>query len=73
MVIGGIFIVIIIFVISLGVGFFLAKKKFEKWILKNPPLNKKMIKELYKQLGKIPKEQDINMMLNSINRYNQTK
>ena len=50
-------------------GFFLAKKYFEKQIKKNPPINEKMIRAMFMQMGRKPSETQIKQVMNSMNRY----
>ena len=50
-------------------GFFLARKYFQKQIEKNPPINEKMIRAMFLQMGRKPSETQIKQVMNSMNRY----
>ena len=58
---------IIIFVIGLlaggVIGFFIARKQFIKYQKENPPINEKMIRDLYAQMGRKPSEKQIRQIL----------
>jgi hypothetical protein len=50
--------------IGLGVGFFITKKIFEKQLRDNPIINEQMIRTLYAQVGKKPKETEVRKIMN---------
>jgi len=54
-------------VIGLVIGFFLAKHYFEKQLKENPPINEKMIRAMYNQMGRKPKEADIKAIMKTFN------
>ena len=47
-------------------GFFLARKYFQKQIEKNPPINEKMIRAMFMQMGRKPSEAQIKAVMNSM-------
>ncbi|MBQ4060890.1 MAG: YneF family protein [Bacilli bacterium] len=47
-------------------GFFLARKYFQKQIEKNPPINEKMIRAMFLQMGRKPSEAQIKAVMNSM-------
>jgi uncharacterized protein YneF (UPF0154 family) len=51
------------------VGFFLARKMFVNQLKKNPPINEKMIRAMFMQMGRKPSESQIKQVMNSMNRY----
>ncbi|AZK44454.1 MULTISPECIES: YneF family protein [Erysipelothrix] len=58
------------FVLGLLVGgvvaFFLSKKYFEKQLKENPPINEKMIRAMYMQMGRKPSEAQIRQIMKSM-------
>ena len=65
------FIVVIILVLLAGggIGFFLARAWFKRYLEKNPPVNENMIKEMMRQMGRTPSQKQVNQILNSMNQY----
>ena len=51
------------------VGFFVARKLFAAQLKKNPPINEKMIRAMFLQMGRKPSESQIRQVMNSMNRY----
>lgn len=47
-------------------GFFLARKKFEKELRENPPINEKMIRAMFMQMGRKPSEAQIKSIMKSV-------
>ena len=47
-------------------GFFLARQYFQKQIEKNPPINEKMIRAMFLQMGRKPSEAQIKAVMNSM-------
>ena len=50
-------------------GFFVTKKLFTDQMKKNPPINEKMIRAMFLQMGRKPSETQIKQVMNSMNRY----
>lgn len=48
-------------------GFYFTKKKFEKEIKENPPINEKMVRAMFLQMGRKPSEAQIRQIMKSIN------
>lgn len=48
-------------------GFYFTKKKFEKELRENPPINEKMIRAMFMEMGRKPNETQIKRIMKSIN------
>ena len=61
---------ILYFVIGALVGavaaYFLTRKNFEKQLKENPPINEKMIRAMYAQMGRKPSEAQIRAIMKSM-------
>lgn len=66
--VGG-FVGIVIGVLILGgvAGFFLARFLIKKEMQKNPPINEKMIRVMFKQMGRTPSEKQIREIMKNMN------
>ena len=53
-------------VIGAAISFFVTKKKFEKQLKENPPINEKMIRAMYSQMGRKPSESQIRAIMKSM-------
>ncbi len=51
------------------IGFFVSRKLFASQLKKNPPINEKMIRAMFLQMGRKPSETQIRQVMNSMNRY----
>ena len=49
------------------ITFFLTKKKFEKELKENPPITEKMIRAMFLQMGRKPREAQIRQIMKSVN------
>jgi len=47
-------------------GFFLARKYLMNQIKKNPPINEKMIRAMFREMGRKPSEAQIKAVMNSM-------
>lgn len=47
-------------------GFFVARYVFKKQIQNNPPINEKMIRAMFMQMGRKPSEAQIKAVMNSM-------
>lgn len=47
-------------------AFFFSKRMFEKQIKENPPINEKMIRAMYMQMGRKPSEAQIRQIMKSM-------
>lgn len=54
-------------VIGAILGFYFTKKRFEKELKENPPINEKMIRAMFFQMGRKPSEAQIRQIMKSIN------
>lgn len=50
-------------------GFFIARKVFTNQMKKNPPINEKMIRAMFLQMGRKPSESQIRQVMNQMNKY----
>lgn len=48
-------------------GFYFTRKKFEKELKENPPINEKMIRAMFLQMGRKPSEAQIRQIMKSVN------
>ena len=68
--IGGQIGLIILGVVVGGVaGFFISRHVFKKQLKKNPPINEKMIRALYMQMGRKPSEAQVRAAMKAMNQY----
>lgn len=49
-----------------AIGFFVTKSRFEKQLKENPPINEKMIRAMYQQMGRKPSEAQIRAIMKSM-------
>ncbi|CAM4316914.1 YneF family protein [Erysipelothrix inopinata] len=47
-------------------AFFISKRMFEKQLKENPPVNEKMIRAMYMQMGRKPSEAQIRQIMKSM-------
>ena len=53
-------------VIGGGLGFFFTRRYMEKQIKENPPINEKMIRAMFMQMGRKPSEAQIRQIMKSM-------
>lgn len=53
--------------IGLVIGFFAARYFFKKNLKKNPPINEKMIRAMFMEMGRKPNEAQIKRIMKNIN------
>ncbi|MGI6787760.1 MAG: YneF family protein [Acholeplasmataceae bacterium] len=58
---------ILILLVGLIVGFFLARLLFKKYLEKNPPVNEQMIRVMMQQMGRTPSERQVRQVMASMN------
>lgn len=67
-------IIIIVAIVCLIIGgiiaFFITRKMFEKQIKENPPINEKMIRAMFLQMGRKPSEAQIKAIMRSMQNAN---
>lgn len=52
------------------IGFFLSRYFFKKQLEKNPPINEKMIRVMFAQMGRTASEKQIREIMRSVNSQN---
>ena len=50
-------------------GYFFGMRKFKNDMAKNPPVNEKMIRAMYMQMGRKPSEAQIRQTINAMNQH----
>ena len=58
--------IIIGLIIGAIIGFFGARYMFKKQLRKNPPINEKMIRAMYMEMGRKPSETQIRKIMASV-------
>ncbi len=58
---------ILLILLGIVIGFFAARYVFKKQLQKNPPINEKMIRAMYMEMGRKPSEMQIKKIMNSVN------
>lgn len=58
---------ILCLVIGAIIGFFAARYYFKKQLQKNPPINEKMIRAMFMEMGRKPSEAQIKRIMKSMN------
>ncbi len=53
-------------VVGGGLGFYFTRRQFEKQIKENPPVNEKMIRAMFMQMGRKPSEAQIRAVMKSM-------
>ena len=66
------FIFLLIGMVILGgvAGFFLARFFLKRELQKNPPINEKMIRVMFAQMGRTPSEKQIREIMRNMNQQN---
>lgn len=52
-----------------GLGFYFTRRSFLKQLKDNPPINEKMIRAMYMQMGRKPSEAQIKQIMKSMDQY----
>ncbi|VEU82364.1 YneF family protein [Acholeplasma hippikon] len=47
-------------------GFFIARAWFKKYLEKNPPIDERSIREMFRQMGRTPSEKQVRQVLASM-------
>lgn len=66
--VGFVFLLIGLFIVGGILGFFLARYFIKKEIQKNPPINEKMIRVMFAQMGRTPSEKQIREIMRNVNK-----
>lgn len=53
-------------IIGGGLGYYFTRKQFEKQLKENPPINEKMIRAMFMQMGRKPSEAQIRQIMKSM-------
>ncbi|MCI6271575.1 MAG: YneF family protein [Erysipelotrichaceae bacterium] len=53
-------------IIGGGLGYFFTRRMFEKQLKENPPINEKMIRAMFLQMGRKPSEAQIKQIMKSM-------
>ena len=68
-ILGQIGLIILGIVVGGIAGFFISRAVFKKQLKKNPPINEKMIRALYMQMGRKPSEAQVRAAMKAMNQY----
>ena len=52
-----------------GLGWYFTRKAIQKQLKENPPVNEKMIRAMFMQMGRNPSEAQIKAVMKSMNQY----
>ncbi|HEY4538262.1 MAG TPA: YneF family protein [Erysipelothrix sp.] len=52
--------------IGAAISFFVTKRMFEKQLKENPPIDEKMIRAMYMQMGRKPSEAQVRQIMKSL-------
>ncbi len=66
--VGFVFLLIGLFIVGGIAGFFLARFVFKRELQKNPPINEKMIRVMFAQMGRTPSEKQIREIMRNVNK-----
>lgn len=66
---GQIGLIILGVVVGAVAGYFIARYVFKRQLKKNPPINEKMIRALYMQMGRKPSEAQVKAAMKAMNQY----
>lgn len=58
---------ILLILVGAIIGFFAARYYFKKQLQKNPPINEKMIRAMFMEMGRKPSEAQIKKIMKSMN------
>lgn len=54
-------------IVGLVIGFFVSRYMFKQNLKKNPPINEKMIRAMYMEMGRKPNETQIKRIMKHVN------
>jgi len=57
-------------IVGLVVGFFAARKYFQNYLEKNPPINEAMVRAMMSQMGRTPSEKQVRQVMASMKQAN---
>jgi uncharacterized protein YneF (UPF0154 family) len=53
-------------IVGAVIGFFVSRWYFKQQLEKNPPINEKMIRVMFKQMGRTPSEKQVREIMRSV-------
>ena len=59
-------ILLLTLIVGAIVGFLIARKVTKNYMEKNPPINEKMIRVMYQQMGRTPSEKQVRQVLAAV-------
>ncbi len=62
----GVLSMVVCLIIGLIAGFFISRFVFKKYLKKNPPINEKMIRAMFQQMGRTPSEKQVRAVMKSM-------
>ena len=65
--------IVLALIVGFIAGFFVARKVFTRYIEKNPPVNEKMIRTMFQQMGRTPSEKQVRQVMASMNQAKDKK
>ena len=60
-------------IIGGGLGWFFTKRALEKQLRDNPPVNERMIRAMFMQMGRKPSEKQVRQVMNQMNQQKNQK
>lgn len=64
---------IVILLVGIAIGFFIARKTMMNYLKKNPPINEQMLRVMMMQMGQNPSQKKINQMMKAMQRQQDNK
>ncbi|GEK58368.1 MULTISPECIES: YneF family protein [Marinococcus] len=64
---------IVILLVGIAIGFFIARKTMMNYLKKNPPINEQMLRVMMMQMGQNPSQKKINQMMKAMQRQQDKK
>ena len=61
---------ILVLIAGAAAGFFISRWYFKKQIKENPPINEKMIRAMFRSMGRTPSEKQIREIMRNVNSQN---
>lgn len=55
-----------VLIVGAVIGFFVSRKIFTNYLEKNPPINEKMVRQLFQQMGRTPSEKQVRQIMQSM-------
>lgn len=64
---------ILALIIGIFLGFYITRKGIQGQLQKNPPVNEKMIRVMFEQMGRKPSESQVHQVMQSMKKSNRKK